>query len=111
MILVTPKYPDIEPFAFQRQENKTLSGVPWSHAQILGGRQLVTFDENGGVLSTVDLALTTNVQIVRRENIVDYRVSPDGANVTVLSKTAGAEKRADDDYDPDDPYDQPDYDY
>jgi hypothetical protein len=83
MILVKGKYPDIHPFAFKSQ-GPAGQEIPWSHLQILGGRQLVAFDKDGDVIGTVDLALTSELKIIRTADIIGY--TAEGANVTVLSR-------------------------
>lgn len=83
MILVQPKFADIPPFGFQEDSSKSLDGgTPWTHLQILGGRQLVMFGADGNVLGTLDLALTREVKIIRQGDIVAYEV--DGADIHVL---------------------------
>lgn len=63
MITLTQKYPALNPIAYQRRAFDP--AYHWSRIEILGGRQLVAFDNDGVVMGTIDLALTASLAIER----------------------------------------------
>lgn len=105
MVLVTPKYPGLDPNTFQVDPS---GKTPWSHIQILGGRQLVAFDSAGAIVGTIDLALTSDLKIIRQAGIVKYaaegsqvRIQYEAPAPVVKSQADGYsdDDEADDDYD------------
>jgi hypothetical protein len=103
MILIKPSIEGVNPVAFQGVPVNP--DFPWSHLQIIGGRQVLVFAADGDLMGTFDLALTAEVKIIRKEGIVRY--SEDGNNVHIATRkervcdgTCGDDP--DDDDDPED---------
>lgn len=111
MVIATPKYPTIDPHTFRADPT---GNTPWSHLQILGGRQLVAFDKEGAIVGTIDLALTSDIKIVRQADIVDHLQdgsrlhirykAPVAAVTPVVKSQADGYSDDDDDYDEYDDY-------
>lgn len=86
MIFAHPKT-NLSPVAYQADPS---GATAWTHLQILGGRQLVAFDADGDVILTIDLALTSDVKILRQTNIDEARVAGSTVHTIVRRPAAPA---------------------